>query len=109
MPKVPKPRKPAAEHAYHHGDLRNALIQAGLKILAKEGAQALTLREVARRANVSHAAPYRHFASKEALLAAIAEEGFNEFAARLQVVAQNNTSDPRAQLYEATRAYVQFA
>ncbi|HWZ19753.1 MAG TPA: helix-turn-helix domain-containing protein, partial [Ktedonobacteraceae bacterium] len=60
---------------YHHGDLRNALIQAGLEILAEGGAQELDLRKVARRAGVSHAAPYRHFADKQALVAAINEEG----------------------------------
>jgi AcrR family transcriptional regulator len=110
MPKLKSPAKPKKSVAsYHHGDLRNALIAAGLDILAKDGAHALTLREVARRARVSHAAPYRHFESKEALLAAIAEEGFNEFAARLRAVAQNNIGDSRMQLYEATQAYVGFA
>jgi len=59
--------------AYHHGDLRNALIQAGLELLAEGGAQKLDLRKVARRAGVSHAAPYRHFADKQALIAAINE------------------------------------
>src|SRR5215467_776183 len=69
---------------YHHGDLRAALIRAGLAILAEEGVQALTLRAAARRAGVSHNAPYRHFADKEALLAAIAEEGFIDLAARVE-------------------------
>jgi len=61
---------------YHHGDLRRALLDAALELLAREGASALTLREVARRAGVTHAAPYRHFTDKQALLAAVAEEGF---------------------------------
>src|SRR5215467_12607566 len=72
------------QHLYHHGDLRAALIRAGLAILAEEGVQALTLRAAARRAGVSHNAPYRHFADKEALLAAIAEEGFIDLAARVE-------------------------
>src|ERR1700693_234097 len=55
--------------AYHHGDLRNALIQAGLEILAEGGAAELDLRKVARKAGVSHAAPYRHFTDKQALVA----------------------------------------
>ena len=57
---------------FHHGDLRNALIQSGLQILAQESIQALSLRKVAKSAGVSEAAPYRHFKDKEALLAAIA-------------------------------------
>lgn len=62
--------------AYHHGDLRNALITAGVAMLAEEGVEALSLRALARRAGVSHNAPYQHFADKDALLAAIAEQGF---------------------------------
>ena len=62
--------------AYHHGGLPAALLQAAGKILEKEGIEALTLRTLARRTGVSHAAPYRHFAQREALLAALAAEGF---------------------------------
>jgi AcrR family transcriptional regulator len=94
---------------YHHGDLRAALIQAGLAILAEEGAQALTLRAAARRAGVSHSAPYRHFADKEALLAAIAEEGFAQLADRLEQARGNAGQSPRAQLEDAGWAYVHFA
>src|SRR6185369_3293046 len=72
------------EGAYHHGDLRNALLAAGRALLAEGGTPALSLREAARRAGVSHAAPYRHFASREALLAAIAEGGFVALAAELE-------------------------
>ena len=66
-------RKP---RAYHHGDLRAAVLRAAGELLEKEGIAALTLREVARRAGVSHNAPYRHFPDHEALLAALAGEGF---------------------------------
>jgi AcrR family transcriptional regulator len=62
--------------AYHHGDLREALIRAGIEILEEKGLAALTLRETARRAGVSHAAPYHHFADKNSLLAGIAHRGF---------------------------------
>jgi len=62
--------------AYHHGDLRNALLDAARKILEEESLAALSLRAVARRAGVSHAAPYRHFPNHEALLVEIATEGF---------------------------------
>jgi AcrR family transcriptional regulator len=61
---------------YHHGNLRAALIEAALTLVAEQGADALTLRAAARLAGVSQAAPYRHFADKDALLAAVAEEGF---------------------------------
>ncbi len=61
---------------YHHGDLRRALLRAAGKILEKEGREALSLRDLARHAGVSHNAPYRHFADRDALLAALAEEGF---------------------------------
>ena len=72
----------ATKTAYHHGDLRSALVEAGLAILAESGdAGALSLREAARRAGVSAMAPYRHFADKEALLAAIATVGFERLAA----------------------------
>ena len=63
---------------YHHGDLRKALIDASLSIIAADGAEALTLRSAAREAGVSHAAPYAHFEDKEDLVAAVKEEGFKE-------------------------------
>ena len=63
---------------YHHGDLRNALRDAARAILEQEGLSALSLRAVARRAGVSHAAPYRHFPNHEALLVELAVEGFVE-------------------------------
>jgi len=66
--------------AYHHGDLRKALVEAGIEIVENDGVQALSLRGVARRAGVSQTAPYHHFADKEALLAAIAETGFRDLA-----------------------------
>jgi AcrR family transcriptional regulator len=94
---------------YHHGDLHNALIQAGLAILTEEGAHALSLRAVARRVGVSHAAPYRHFADKDALLAAIAEQGFLSLAAAIREAARLVPTDPTAQLADAGWAYVQFA
>lgn len=61
---------------YHHGDLRQALIDAALELVAEKDVSSLSLREVARRVGVSHAAPYRHFEDKEALLVAVAQEGF---------------------------------
>src|SRR5258706_3429757 len=65
-----------AKRGYHHGDLPAALLQAAGKILEKEGVEALTVRALTRRAGVSHTAPYRHFPDREALLAALAAEGY---------------------------------
>ena len=84
---APSPRtKRAAKPAkpYHHGDLRQALIDAALAILATNGEEPFTLREIARRAGVTHAAPYRHFADKRALLAALAEDGFRGMLAEME-------------------------
>ena len=61
---------------YHHGDLRNALLDAARAILEEESLANLSLRAVARRAGVSHAAPYRHFPNHESLLVELAHEGF---------------------------------
>jgi AcrR family transcriptional regulator len=69
--------------AYHHGDLRNALLDAARKILDEETLADLSLRAVARRAGVSHAAPYRHFPNHEALLVELAREGFVELRAEI--------------------------
>ena len=94
--------------AYHHGDLRSALIEAGLAVLAEEGdPAALSLREAARRAGVSAMAPYRHFADKDALLAAIATIGFERLAAVLRVA--DAAAAPLAALRAQGVAYVAFA
>jgi AcrR family transcriptional regulator len=78
-------RKP--NDSYQHGDLRQALIQAGLKLLTEGGASKLSLRAAAQLAGVSHAAPYRHFADKDTLVAAIAEEGFRLLTAHMRAEA----------------------
>lgn len=101
-------RKPARPAPYHHGDLRNALIAAGQAILAEDGVTALSLREVARRAGVSHAAPYRHFADKDALLAAIAEEVGGTLTAYLLDAQARFPNDYRNQFVELGWAYVRF-
>jgi AcrR family transcriptional regulator len=72
---------------YHHGDLKNALLSAARTILEEETLAALSLRAVARKAGVSHAAPYRHFPNHEALLAELAKEGFAELKADLAAAA----------------------
>jgi AcrR family transcriptional regulator len=94
---------------YHHGDLKNALIKAGVDILAKEGVGGLSLRKVALKAGVSHSAPYAHFADKQALIAAISTEGFRQLYERMSAVAEEYKSRPEKQLIEVAWAYVQFA
>ena len=91
------------KHPYHHGDLQAALILTAGKMLEKEGLEALTLRAVARRAGVSHNAPYRHFARREALLAALAAEGFERLGA-----AQRKAGEAGG-LRAMGEAYVAFA
>lgn len=94
---------------YHHGDLKNALIQAGVEILAKDGVSGLSLRKVALKAGVSHSAPYAHFVDKQALIAAISTEGFRQLYERVSGVTEKYKSQPTKQLIEVAWAYVQFA
>ena len=94
---------------YHHGDLKNALIKAGLEILSKEGLSGLSLRKVARKAGVSHSAPYAHFTDKQALIAAISTEGYCLLYEKFQGIRESYRDDPNRQLFEVAWAYVQFA
>jgi len=73
----------ASAKSYHHGDLRNALLEAARNILESGGVAEVSLRAVARKAGVSHAAPYRHFPNHEAMLAELATEGFEELKAEI--------------------------
>jgi AcrR family transcriptional regulator len=97
------------EKKYHHGDLKNALIQAGVEILAKDGLHGLSLRSVARKAGVSHAAPYAHFSDKQALIAAISTEGYKLLYDQLDAAIQAHAGDEHRQLIEIAWTYVQFA
>ena len=98
-----------AEKKYHHGDLKNALIEAGAEILSKEGVNGLSLRKVARKAGVSHAAPYAHFPDKQTLIAAISTEGYRMLYEQLDAAVQRYRDDPLRQLVEAAWAYISFA
>jgi AcrR family transcriptional regulator len=94
--------------SYHHGDLRRALLDAAFTHVEQQGVATLSLREVARAAGVSHAAPYRHFPSREALVAAMAEEGF----ARLQKMladASRGDGDALARFRAQGEAFIRFA
>ncbi len=97
-----------AASAYHHGDLRRGLLDAAETLLERDGGPAaLSLREVARAAGVSHNAPYRHFADREALLAALAAEGFARLASALNKAATTMPAPARA--LAVGRAYLRFA
>jgi AcrR family transcriptional regulator len=92
----------------HHGDLRNALEQATLELVDERGAHGFTLAEASRRAGVSVAAPYKHFADKDALLAELARKGYEQQYDRF-AAAMSGESDPVEQLAAFAAAYVQFA
>lgn len=94
---------------YHHGDLKNSLITAGIEILSQEGTAGLSLRKVAARAGVSHSAPYAHFKDRQALIAAISTEGFNQLYSELNAAVLAHAGDPRQQLIEGAWSYAQFA
>jgi AcrR family transcriptional regulator len=96
------------ERAYHHGDLKNALIRAGVDIIARDGLHGLSLRQVARQAGVSHAAPYAHFADKQALIAAIATEGHKQLHERMVALLERFPGEPLRQLAEIACAYGEF-
>lgn len=101
-------RKVRAAQPYHHGDLRRTLVDAALAIVEKSGLGALSLRELARRVGVSHAAPYRHFPSREALLVELAIEGFVGLDAEMRAVAAGATTT--IERFEAIgRGYVRYA
>jgi AcrR family transcriptional regulator len=97
------------KRAYHHGDLRRALLDQALALAAERGPAALTLREAARRAGVTEAAPYRHFRSKEALVAALAEEGFAALLARVRRALARAPDQAAARLSALGVAYLRFA
>jgi AcrR family transcriptional regulator len=103
MQQMQRRRKP-----YHHKHLREALLQAAIQLIAEVGPAAFTLREVARRAGVSHNAPYRHFRDKEELMAAVAAQGFRELT---QSMLEATKLQPNAveSLKAAGLAYVDFA
>ena len=102
-----RPTPSPESRPYHHGDLRGTLVRKALELLRAEGPEALTLRGVARAAGVSQAAPYRHFADRRALVAAVAEEGFRRMHAEMLAAVRAN---PGPQGFrQIAYAYVRFA
>jgi len=94
---------------YHHGDLRNALVRAGLEILDEDGLDGLSLRKVAARAGVSHAAPAHHFVNREGLFVAIAAHGFDRFRDYMLEDRFASGTGPRDQLIGISRGYLRFS
>ncbi|MGW3337848.1 TetR/AcrR family transcriptional regulator [Streptomyces sp. NPDC001009] len=89
--------------------LRDRLVDAGVALVAAEGAQALTLREIARRAGVSHGAPRRYFPTHLELLSAIARHGFTDLGAQAQATLESTEEGPRGQVAALARTYLRFA
>lgn len=96
-------------HSYHHGDLRQALVEATEALLAERGAEGFSLREVARRAGVTPAAPAHHFGSAAGLLTAVASQGFDGLATALREGDARGGRSAAARLREQGIAYVRFA
>jgi AcrR family transcriptional regulator len=119
-PKLRKPAKAAAERPavrrrkssgetpYHHGDLHEALLKAAAQVLERDGLPGLTLRAVAREANVSHAAPTHHFGDVTGLLSELAAIGFRQFGAAMAAARASATTPPERGMASA-KAYVAYA
>jgi AcrR family transcriptional regulator len=102
-------KKPAKKRAYHHGDLRDQLVAASDAILLERGVEGFTLREAARRAGVSPAAPAHHFGDAKGLLGEVVLRAFRDFGDALAAADKRGGSDPAARLNEQGVAYVKFA
>ena len=100
---------PLTRSTYHHGDLYSTLVSAAEALLEEKGVAGVSLREVCQSAGVSHAAPYRHFRDKAALLEAIAKDGFERLGVMIREARARFPSEPESQLQEAGLAYVYWA
>ena len=104
-----KPGERDAPRAYHHGNLREALIRAALELIASKGTAGFTFAEAARFAGVSPAAPYRHFRDRDELMASVAIRGFEQFEAALAKAWDDGRPDAFAALDRLGKAYLEFA
>ena len=102
-------RRAREERGYHHGNLKEALIQAARQLIAEKGPAGFTFADAARSAGVSPAAPYRHFRDREALLADVAREGFQRFEAMLSTGWAGGKPDAITAFHNVGRAYLAFA
>jgi AcrR family transcriptional regulator len=99
----------AKKRGYHHGNLREALIDAALRLISEKGPGGFTVAEAARAAGVSPAAPYRHFRDRDELLADVARRGFDAFTLRLTTAWNRGQPNPGAALMRVGHAYLDFA
>lgn len=99
------PKTGASSDGYHHGDLKSTLIDSALRLLKTKSAESLSLRELAREAGVSQAAPYRHFKDKNELLAAIIEQGFEKKFKYMYEAISAVKNDPKELYYACGLAY----
>jgi AcrR family transcriptional regulator len=105
-----RPRRRAAKGSYHHGDLRRALVEQALRLAAEGGIEAVNIREAARRAGVSPGAPFRHFADRQTLITAVAEEAQRRFRGEVErAVAAAPQGDPLARFRAIGTAYLRWA
>jgi len=102
-------KPPPRARPYHHGNLPETLLRAAAELIEKDGPAALSLREVARQAGVSHGAPAHHFADKSGLLTALAVQGYELFTAALREARDAAGADPMDRFAATGRAYVLFA
>jgi AcrR family transcriptional regulator len=109
-PKTNKPSAPAAPPRYHHGNLVEALVAATIEIIEERGVEQVSVREAARRAGVSPAAPFRHFATKTALMTAVAEQAMDRLKASVDVAIEaTREQKPLLRLEALGSAYLQWA
>ncbi|MGE4539085.1 MAG: TetR/AcrR family transcriptional regulator [Desulfovibrio sp.] len=94
------------DDAYHHGNLRKALLDAGERLLERDGGGGISLRDLARTAGVSHAAPYRHFDSKSDLLTALATRGFDRLHEELERISADADLDARERFLASCKCYI---
>ncbi|MGH2919000.1 MAG: TetR/AcrR family transcriptional regulator [Solirubrobacteraceae bacterium] len=97
------------DRPYHHGNLRAALLERAERTVDERGAQALSLRELAREVGVSHAAPRRHFPDRQALLDALAEDGFERLGEAMRQAVERAGASFDARLHALSQAYINFA
>jgi AcrR family transcriptional regulator len=98
-----------SKRGYHHGNLRQALVEAALELIAEKGPQGFTMAEAAKAADVSAAAPYRHFTGREDLIVEMARQGFDLFADLLEFAYRDGQPSPLAAFEAVGRAYLAFA
>jgi AcrR family transcriptional regulator len=103
------PRIAKKSGTYHHGDLRRVLLETAVRVIDADGLAALSLHALAQRAGVSSGAPYHHFESREQLLVAIADHGFELLAAEMKRAADAAPDDAAAKLYGLGLGYIRFA